>query len=176
MSGHSKWSTIKRQKGATDAKRGAVFTKLSNAITIAVRKNQGIENAVARAKEANMPKENIQRAIDRATSRTEGQLSEAIYEGFGLGGAAIIVETISDNNTRTANELRNIFAKHGGKLATPGAVSYLFQRVKEADRLIFQPNPEMMIKLEDPSKLHELLEAIDELDDVQGVYTNVNYA
>lgn len=176
MSGHSKWSTIKRQKGATDAKKGAVFTKLANVITIAVKQNQGVENAVARAKEANMPKENIQRALDRGANKNEGNLTEAVYEGFGPGGAAIIVETISDNNTRTANELRNVFNKHGGKLAAPGAVSYLFQRVREADRLIFQPNPEMMIKIANPSKLHELLEAIDELDDVQEVYTNVNYA
>lgn len=172
MSGHSKWSTIKRQKGAADAKRGAVFTKLANAITIAVKNNHNPATLIEKAKAANMSKENIQRAIDRATSRAEGQLSEAIFEGFGPNGVAIIVETVSDNTTRTANELRNIFTKHGGKLATPGAVSYLFQRTREADRLVFKPNPEMMIKLDDPSKLQELLEAIDELDDVQEVYTN----
>lgn len=213
MSGHSKWSTIKRQKGATDAKRGAVFTKLANAITIAVKNNHNPSTLIEKAKAANMSKDNIQRAIDRATSRTEGQLSEAIYEGFGPMGVAIIVETVSDNNARTSSEIRNIFNKHGGNLGVPGSVSYLFQRVGEIEnetlekalevgaldfeddilytkpedlhriseflnkpgRLIFRPNKETMIKIEDPSKLHELLEAIDELDDVQEVYTNVNY-
>ena len=175
MSGHSKWSTIKRQKGATDAKRGAVFTKLANAITIAVRQNQGVANATERARAANMPKENIQRAIDRGLGKGEGAiLTEAIYEGFGPSGTAIIVETISDNNTRTANELRNIFHKHNGHLGVPGSVSYLFSRVGYN---IFQPKPETMITISDPAqleKVHNLLNAIDELDDVQEVYTNLN--
>ncbi len=211
MSGHSKWSTIKRQKGATDAKRGAVFTKLANAITIAIKNNHNPSTLIEKAKAANMSKDNIQRAIDRGSNKnSENALTEAIFEGFGPMGAAIIVETVSDNTTRTANELRNIFTKHNGHLGVPGSVSYLFARVGEIEnetlekalevgaldfedeilytkpedlhrvsellnkpgRLIFRPNKETMIKLEDPSKLHELLEAIDELDDVQEVYTN----
>lgn len=130
MSGHSKWATIKRDKGANDAKRGAVFTKLANAITIAVRQGRGLNLALAKAGEANMPKDNIQRALDRGEGKLAGnELTESVFEGFSPGGAAIIIETISDNNTRTSNELRNVFFKHGGNLGGPGSVAYLFTRV-----------------------------------------------
>jgi YebC/PmpR family DNA-binding regulatory protein len=143
MSGHSKWATIKRDKGANDAKRGAVFTKLANAITIAVRSGGGITDpgfnfklrlAIDKAKQANMPKDNIQKSIDRGANKNSGaQLSEAVYEGFGPGGVAIIAETISDNNTRTATELRTVFSKNGGNLGSPGSVAYLFSRVGEIE-------------------------------------------
>ncbi len=134
MSGHSKWSTIKRQKGVTDARRGNLFTKLGNSIAIAVRQNQGVENAIARAKAANMPKDNIARAIDRGTGKGDGvELQTAIFEGFGPGNVAVVVEAITDNTTRTAAQLRSVFEKHGGRLASPGAVSYLFTRVGEIE-------------------------------------------
>lgn len=130
MSGHSKWATIKRDKGANDAKRGAAFTKLGNAITIAVRQGRGLPLALEKAKEANMPKENIQRALNRGEGKLSGeQLIQSTFEGFGPRGAAIIVETISDNNTRTAAALRTIFSKHNGNLGAPGCVSYLFTKV-----------------------------------------------
>jgi YebC/PmpR family DNA-binding regulatory protein len=130
VSGHSKWATIKRDKGANDAKRGAIFTKLGNAITIAVRQGRGLPLALDKAKAANMPKENIQRALDRGEGKLAGQqLVESTFEGFGPGGVAIIIETISDNNTRTAQFIPTVFEKNGGHLATPGSVSYLFSRV-----------------------------------------------
>ncbi len=139
MSGHSKWSTIKRQKGVTDAKRGNLFTKLSNAITIAVREGGGgdpssnfrLRLAMDKAREANMPKENIQRAIDKGTGKGGAvELSTAIYEGFAPGNVAVIVETITDNTNRTGGEIRTIFDKNGGRIAS---VNYMFTRVGEIE-------------------------------------------
>lgn len=134
MSGHSKWSTIKRQKGATDAKRGAVFTKLGNAIAIATREGRGVDQAIEKARAANMPKENIQRSIDRGLGKGEGTaLENALYEGFGPAGVAVIVEAITDNKTRTGSQLRSLFEKHGGTLGGPGAVAYMFAQVGEIE-------------------------------------------
>lgn len=138
MSGHSKWSQIKRQKGRADQKRGQVFTRLANAITLAVRAGGGITDpeanfklrlAIEKARAANMPKENIQRAIDRAKGGKEGELGEVIYEGFGPGGVAILIEAVTSNRQRTTQEIKNIFENFGGSLAGPGAASYLFQNV-----------------------------------------------
>lgn len=139
MSGHSKWAQIKRQKGAADIKRGQIFTKISNAITIAVRQSGGAADpeqnfklrlAVEKARSLNMPKENIQRAIEKALGKGEkGEgLQEAVYEGFAPCGVAVIVEVVTDNKQRTASEIKNIFDKNGGTLATPGAVSYQFKQ------------------------------------------------
>lgn len=145
MSGHSKWSTIKRQKGAADAKRGAAFTKLGNAIAIAVREggsgdpdsNFKLRLAVEKARQANMPKENIQRSIDRGLGKG-GEIApeNALYEGFGPpagGGVAVVVDAITDNKARTGSELRNLFEKHGGTLGGPGAVAYMFTKVGEIE-------------------------------------------
>lgn len=137
MSGHSKWATIKRQKGAADAKRGQAFTKLSNAITIAVKQGGGVTDpdsnfklrlAVDRARSANMPKENIQRAIDRASGSGAAAVEELLYEGFGPGGVALMVEAVSDNKQRTVADVKNIFDKNGGTLGSSGSVSYLFDK------------------------------------------------
>lgn len=137
MSGHSKWSTIKRQKGVTDAKRGQMFTKLSNAITIAVREGGGITDingnvrlrlVVDTARAANMPKDNIDRAIARAAGKTGAVLEEAVYEGFGPGGISIIVETATDNKQRTVSEVKSTFDKNGGSMGVPGAVAYQFEQ------------------------------------------------
>jgi YebC/PmpR family DNA-binding regulatory protein len=132
MSGHSKWSTIKRQKGAKDAARGAVFTKLGNAIAIAARSgadpdtNFALRLAVDKAKAANMPLANIQRAIDRVKDKSAAQLQEVLYEGYGPGGVAILVEAATDNINRTYPEVRLAFSKHGGNLAEKGAVAFQF--------------------------------------------------
>lgn len=136
MSGHSKWSTIKRQKGVNDAKRGQAFTKLSNAITIAVRSggssdpnfNFKLRLAIDAARAANMPKDNIDRAIARASGKNAGEMEEAVYEGFGPGGVSIIVETATDNNQRTVSEVKSTFDKNGGSLGVPGSVSYQFEQ------------------------------------------------
>lgn len=132
MSGHSKWSTIKRQKGAKDAVRGAVFTKLGNAIAIAARSgtdpdtNFSLRLAVDKAKAANMPMANIQRAIDRIKDKGAEQVQEVMYEGYGPGGVAILVEAATDNINRTYPEIRLAFSKHGGRLAEKGAVAFQF--------------------------------------------------
>src|SRR5581483_3705573 len=135
MSGHSKWSTIKRQKGAKDAARSATFTKLGNAIAIAARggadpeMNFSLRLAVDKAKAANMPTANIQRSIDRGSGKLGGdQIQEVMYEGYGPGGVAIIVECATDNLNRTLPEVRTAFSKHGGNLAEKGAVAFQFDQ------------------------------------------------
>jgi YebC/PmpR family DNA-binding regulatory protein len=135
VSGHSKWATIKRKKGAADAKRGKIFTRLGKEITIAAREgggdpemNPGLRTAVANAKAQNMPNDNIDRAIKRGTGEVEGVIYEQlIYEGYGHGGVAILVETLTDNTNRTAADVRHAFTKFGGKMANSGSVAYLFE-------------------------------------------------
>lgn len=136
MSGHSKWSTIKRQKGAKDAARGALFTRLGNAVAIAARggpdpdTNFALRLAVDKAKSANMPMVNIQRSIDRGSGKLGGaQIQEVMYEGYGPGGVAILVECATDNINRTYPEVRAAFSKHGGNIAEKGAVAFQFDHM-----------------------------------------------
>lgn len=136
MSGHSKWATIRHKKGAADAKRGKLFTKLIKEITVAARMGGGDEDsnprlrqAVLKARDANMPKDNIDRAIKKGTGDLEGvDYVEITYEGYGPGGVAIMVESLTDNRNRTAADVRSIFSKAGGNLGETGCVSYLFNR------------------------------------------------
>jgi YebC/PmpR family DNA-binding regulatory protein len=137
MSGHSKWSTIKRKKGAADAKRGALFGKLSKAITVAAREgggdpemNPALGLAVQKAKGANMPNDNIQRAIEKGTGAgADAETFERItYEGYAPGGVAVLVEVLTDNRNRAASDVRYVFSKNGGNLGTSGSVAYLFER------------------------------------------------
>jgi YebC/PmpR family DNA-binding regulatory protein len=134
MSGHSKWSTIKREKGAKDAKRGAVFTKIGNQIAIAARSgidpvmNSALALAIEKAKQANMPAANIQRAIDRVADKNAAQLEEITYEAMGPGGVGIIIETATDNKNRTFPEVRNTLTKSGGRIADAGSVMFQFAR------------------------------------------------
>lgn len=134
MSGHSKWSTIKRQKGVADAKRGAIFTKLGNQIAIAARGgtdpsiNSSLALAIDKAKAANMPMANIQRAIDRVADKNAAQLEEVMYEGYGPGGIAIIIEAATDNKNRTYPDVRHALTKNGGNVAEPGSVAFQFTR------------------------------------------------
>src|SRR5947209_17690308 len=136
MSGHSKWSQIKRQKGAADAKRGVVFTKMTKEIMLAAKEGGGdpdgnfrLRLAIERARGVNMPRENIQRAIDRATGGGEGSVLESIvYEGYAPGGVSVMVEVATDNRNRTVSEIRSAFTKHGGKLGESGSVQWLFEQ------------------------------------------------
>jgi YebC/PmpR family DNA-binding regulatory protein len=136
MSGHSKWSTIKHKKGAADAKRGKVFTRIIKEMTVAARLGGGdiegnprLRSAVAEAKANNMPKDNIERAIKRGTGELEGaQYEEVTYEGYGPGGVAIIVEALTDNTNRTTPEIRHMFEKHGGNFGAQGSVKFQFER------------------------------------------------
>jgi YebC/PmpR family DNA-binding regulatory protein len=136
MAGHSHWATIKRSKGAADAKRGKVFSKLSKAIIIAARHGGGdpdmnlkLRYAIDKAREASMPKDNIERAIKRGTGEAEGEIIEELtYEGYGPGGIAILVDLVTDNRNRTAGEVRKIFEKGGGKMGQSGTVGWMFER------------------------------------------------
>jgi YebC/PmpR family DNA-binding regulatory protein len=135
MSGHSKWSTIKRQKGVTDAKRGALFTKVAREISVAARPGGGdpdanyrLRLAIEKARSVNMPADNIKRTIDKATGGGEAeQFEEIVYEGYGPGGVAVLVEAQTDNRNRTAAEVRSVFTKAGGQLAGSGAVAWQFE-------------------------------------------------
>jgi YebC/PmpR family DNA-binding regulatory protein len=134
MSGHSKWATIKRQKGANDAKRGAVFTKLGNQLAVAARggtnpeTNSSLAMVIEKAKAANMPMANIERAIQRAADKSAAVLEEITYEGYGPGSVAIMVEVATDNKNRTYPEVRLAFTKNGGSMADPGSVAFQFTR------------------------------------------------
>ncbi|RJQ24414.1 YebC/PmpR family DNA-binding transcriptional regulator [Candidatus Parcubacteria bacterium] len=139
MSGHSKWAQIKRQKGVADIKRGQAFTKLARAISIAVREGGGVGDpesnfklrlAIDKARSLNMPKENINRAIERGKGTGEKGVGfeEVIYEGFGPSGTALIIEAVTDNRLRTTSEVKNVLDKNGGSLGIPGSVSYLFSQ------------------------------------------------
>lgn len=134
MSGHSKWSTIKREKGVKDAKRGAVFTRLGNQIAIAARggadptMNPSLALAIEKAKAANMPVANIQRAIDRVSDKNAAQLEEITYEGYGPGGVAIVIEVATDNRNRTYPDVRTALTKNGGSIADAGSVMFQFTR------------------------------------------------
>jgi YebC/PmpR family DNA-binding regulatory protein len=147
MSGHSKWSSIKHKKAATDAKRGKIFTKLIKEITVAARMGGGdidanprLRTAVQAAKTENMPKDNIERAIKKGTGELEGvSYEESVYEGYGPGGAAVLVESLTDNKNRTVADIRHIFSKNGGSLGENGCVAWMFDKkgyiVIEADAI-----------------------------------------
>lgn len=157
MSGHSKWSTIKRRKEAEDKKRGLIFSKLSKQISIAARegadpeKNFKLRLAVEKAKQANMPKDNIDRAIKKGGGEGEKEKwGEVVYEGYGPAGIAVIAEAITDNKNRTTSEIKNIFERGGGRLAGPGAVSFQFEKMG-------------MITIKKPKKVEEAILAIIDL-------------
>ncbi len=159
MSGHSKWSTIKRQKGAADIKRGLTFTKVANAITVAVKQgssgdpnsNPKLRMVMESARAVNMPKENIQRAIDRGLGKLPGQVvEEVIYEGFGPGNTYLYVEGITDNKLRTNQEIKSIFERNGGRLGGQGSTAHMFEKVGE-----------IKVKGRGGSKDDEMLELID---------------
>ncbi|MBI2601125.1 YebC/PmpR family DNA-binding transcriptional regulator [Candidatus Daviesbacteria bacterium] len=159
MSGHSKWSTIKRQKGVADIKKGLTFTKLANAITLVAKlTNSGDPNSNPRlrtileeAREVNMPKENIQRAIDRGLGNLPGQIIEEVtYEGFGPAKVAFYIEGVTDNKLRTLQEIKNLFERSGGSLGSQGSTSYMFDK-----------KGEIRVKSKGGSKDDEMLELID---------------
>jgi len=239
MSGHSKWSTIKHKKAAADAKRGKVFTRLIKELTIAARLGGGdadgnprLRAAVAAAKSANMPADNIKRAIQKGTGELPGVTYEEVaYEGYGPGGVAILVETLTDNRMRTTPEIRHVFSKHGGNLAEPNSVAWMFdkkghfsvpaegvsedrlmeilleagaddlqreddsfeiftapeafhgvqQALEDADvatshaALIMQPQNTVQLEGKKAEQCLKLLAALDEQDDTQNVYDNMEY-
>jgi YebC/PmpR family DNA-binding regulatory protein len=236
MAGHSKWANIKHKKAATDAKRGKIWTRLIKEITVAARMGGGdpasnprLRLAIDKAADANMPKDNVNRAVQRGSGGLEGVNYEEIrYEGYGIGGAAIIVDCMTDNRVRTVAEVRHAFSKFGGNMGTEGSVSFMFKHVGqflfapgvEEDKLmeaaleagaddviaddeggfevlcdpnafagvkealekagfkadsaevIMKPDLETVFTGEDAQKMQKLLDALENLDDVQEVYTN----
>ncbi len=237
MSGHSKWATIHRKKGLIDAARGKVFQKLAKELYVAAKSgtpdpdsNASLRLVVEKAKAANMPKDNIQKAIDKAKGASEGENYENIrYEGYGPGGVAIMVDCLTDNRNRTASSVRSTFSKRGGNLGTDGSVSYIFERkgiivipsdydedevmltaldagaldmenngdtylittpsdkfiaVKDAlsnigvaefltSEVTFVPNNEVELDDETKEKVYNLIEALEDIDDVQDVHHNM---
>lgn len=177
MSGHSKWAKIHRAKEASDQKRGQSFTKLSNAITLAVKEGNGIGDpdfnfklrlVIEKAREANMPKDNIQRAIDRAAGKEEGiNIEEITYEGYGPQGVGILVQTVTDNRQRTIQEVKNIFDRAGGSIASPGAVSFNFKKVGFLTLEAGDRAEELMLKVMDMG----VEDVDDEGEGVLGIYT-----
>jgi YebC/PmpR family DNA-binding regulatory protein len=236
MAGHSKWANIKHKKAATDAKRGKIWTRLIKEITVAARMGGGdmtsnprLRLAIDKAADANMPKDNVTRAVQRGSGGLEGVNYEEIrYEGYGIGGAAIIVDCMTDNRVRTVAEVRHAFSKFGGNMGTEGSVSFMFKHVGqflfapgvEEDKLmeaaleagaddvvadeeggfevlcdpnayanvkdalekagfkadsaevIMKPDVETVFTGEDAQKMQKLLDALENLDDVQEVFTN----
>lgn len=236
MAGHSKWANIKHKKAATDAKRGKIWTRLIKEITVAARlgggdiaSNPRLRLAVDKAADANMPKDNVARAIQRGTGGLDGANYEEIrYEGYGINGAAIIVDCMTDNRVRTVAEVRHAFSKYGGNMGTEGSVAFLFKHcgqllfapgtnedalmeaaleagaedvvtddeggievitpphdfsaVKEAlekagfkaevAEILMKPSTETEFTGDDAAKMQKLLDALENLDDVQEVYTN----
>ncbi|WP_338766517.1 YebC/PmpR family DNA-binding transcriptional regulator [Massilia sp. METH4] len=236
MAGHSKWANIKHKKAATDAKRGKIWTRLIKEITVAARMGGGDVNAnprlrlaIDKAADANMPKDNVQRAITRGTGGDEGTNYEEVrYEGYGIGGAAVIVDCMTDNRVRTVAEVRHAFSKFGGNMGTENSVSFLFKHcgqflfapgtdeatlmdaaleagaedviadeeggfevlcapndfatVKDAlekagfkaevAEIVMKPSTETVFTGEDAVKMQKLLDALENLDDTQEVYTN----
>jgi YebC/PmpR family DNA-binding regulatory protein len=236
MSGHSKWSTIKHKKAATDAKRGKVFTRIAKEITIAAREggdpnfNPTLRLALDKARKSNMPKDNIERAIKRGTGELEGNdLSEILYEGYAPHGVGVVIECVTDNKNRAVAEIRHTLSKYGGNMASAGAVAWQFtqkgylstsQTVDQDDffmtaadagaddvqfgeeytevytpkesfsavrtaleaagvaleeaNLIYEANNPVDLTQEQAMQVLRLVEMLEELDDVQNVYTNLN--
>ena len=179
MSGHSKWSQIKHKKALTDAKKAKVFSKFARLIAVAARgkgpdpdKNPNLAQAIERARAANMPGDNIERIIKKYSGEeSQDKFEEIVFEGYGPGGAALIIETITDSRNRISQEIRHILSSHSGNLAVPGSVMWSFERqggggYKAKYPLIVE---DALIK----EKLESLLEALDDNDDVQEIYSNL---
>jgi len=175
MSGHSKWSQIKRQKAVTDSAKSRVFSRYARLIALESKKANGVLSApslsvvIARAKAANMPKDNIERAIAKGISKDSGDMEQVTYEAYGPGGTAIIVTALTDNKNRTTQEIKHLLVLQGVELANPGAASWAFTKTLDG----YTPNePLMDVSGESETRLSSILDALDEHDDVQQVFTN----
>lgn len=177
MAGHSKWNNIKNRKGAVDAKRGKVFSQLSKLIKTATKEgksgdpahNPGLRLIIEKARAANMPKENIQRAIDRGLGKGKGgAYQEIVYEGFAAGGVGMVIVAQTDNPQRTASEVRMLLSKAGGSLGGPGSVMYMFERSGEEYKVVI---PMELTDEQQIESLEELMDTIRANDDVEDVYT-----
>ncbi len=175
MSGHNKWSQLKRQKGATDAAKSRVFARFARLIALESKKANGgtgspaLAAAIARAKATNMPKENIERAIAKGTSKDSGDLEQIVYEAYGPGGVAMLIDALTDNKNRTTQDLKHLLSLQGVDVATPGAASWAFTKQSGA----YIPNePLLEVTGDDEARLQSILDALDAYDDVQQIFTN----
>lgn len=174
MAGHNKWSQIKRKKGASDAERSKLFGKLSRVITLESKKANGNPNspllraAVDKAKSFNMPNDNIDRAIKKGTGGEAGELESIIYEAYGPGGAALLIEALTGNRNKAASEIKHILSEHGTALGGIGSVLWAFEKIEGE----WQPKSETPLSPEDEEKLAGLISALEENEEVQDVYTN----
>ena len=173
MSGHNKWSKIKHKKGATDAQRSKIFSKHSSLITMEVKKSggdtttAGVLAAVERAKKDSMPKDVIERALAKGSGAGADAMEEVMFEGYGPGGVALLIEAVTDNNNRTAPEIRHIFSKAGLELGAPGSAAWAFTKTNG----VYVPNTPMGLDDETGEKLAEFIEKLEEQADVTDVYT-----
>lgn len=177
MSGHSHFSTIKHKKAITDSRRGKIFSRLAKIISIAAKKggdpdmNPSLRLAIEKARQANMPNDNVQRAIRRGTGEDKSAILEEItYEAYGPNGTPLIIETITDNKNRTVSEIKHILSNHNGKLADTGSVKYMFEKKNE------EWIPKYSIDIDEnlKNKLTKLFEELDENEDVKDIYSNIN--
>ena len=176
MSGHNKWSQIKLKKGKTDAVRSKIFAKYAKLITNEARAAKGnkdapgLRAAIERARKENMPNDNIERAIKKATEGGGAALETILYEGYGPGGVALLVEVLTDSRNRSSNELKFLFSEHGGNLASPGAAAWAFSKQPTTNN--YQPITTVQLEDADLEKLDKLVEALEGNEDVQEVITN----
>ena len=176
MSGHNKWSQIQRQKGASDAAKSRAFSKFGQLIALESKKSAGnmsspgLQAAIARAKEANMPKDTIERAIAKGASKDAGSLEQVVYEFYGPGGVAIIVDALTDNKNRTTQEMKHLITKNGFELGAQGSAAWAFK--KSGDGSLSPNEPLLEVSGTDETKLTEMLTVFDDNADVQRVYTN----
>ena len=170
MSGHNKWSKIKRQKAGTDAAKSKIFGKLARMITIAAKQGKGLEQAKEKAREFGMPKENIERAVKKSSESSAENMEHIIYESYGPGGSALIIEALTGNRNKAAQEIKFILGKHGFSLAAPGSAMWAFKKEPATNDL--QPTATIKITEEESKALEKLMDELEDNDEIQEVYTN----
>ncbi len=176
MSGHNRWTQIKRQKGASDAIKSKVFSKLSKNISVEAKlaggaDSPGLRAAIEKAKKANMPKDVIDRAVKKG-SEPSANMEQITYEAYGPGGVGIIIETLTDSRNRTAQEMKHIFSKNGFALGGIGSVAWAFAKEKTPEGTVWKPNTAVSLSDPDLELLEKLVDELEDSDDVQEVYTN----
>lgn len=177
MAGHNKWSKIKNKKAVTDAQKSKIFGKMVRLITVESKKSKGDINspglraAIEKAKSENVPNDNIERAIKKGTGNDSSQLENITYEAYGPGGSALIIEALTDNRNKAAQEIKHILTKNGFELAVPGAASWAFERQQSGEWL---PKNKIPINEEDGLILEKLIEDLEDNDEVQEVFTNAD--
>jgi len=175
MSGHNKWSKIKNKKAVTDAKKSKIFTKMGRMLTVEAKKakgdinSPGLRAAIEKAREVNMPNDNIDRAVKKATTDNSAEMENITYEAYGPGGCAIIIDALTDNRNKAAAEVKHILSKHGFSIASPGSAAWAFEK-KQGEGWI--PKTMAPIGETDGASLDALIEELEENDEVQDVFTN----